>query len=675
MSTAYNNRNTLITICNSDDQTESDNSIFGFVIFFIVILIVIIVVFLIYFKQVENHSQIITTDDAKLGEECSRTQKCGMNLRCFTAVGSSLGVCLRENGQACNRNNECVPPNKCLGLSNTNQGVCAARPVGGLNQPSRSSNPPCNIGLVPNSNGVCKLAEDSLGCSVDGQDINSNCITGVCSENICDVPRTLGEKCYPGQCTDGLQCSREQNTTDGFCQPDGVMSGQRGAYCLTEAQPGCNPGLSCDANNMCQPGTEGFLQPCDNVDGLCRAPYICGPDEVCQYPEQPNSCSQTGSCSHGYGCRDGRCIGTHGTMCTRDDQCFSLNCNLNQAAIFTSSVTNDNNEGWTQMTLLPHGVKFDRFIVLQNNRIWGLDPAKSGGLYLLVETNQWIRVKPSVIKTVTYHEEDHHKIRVVNTVRLITISTSGQIPYILIEDRTVKYHHDCEEVSATWSILEIVVNSDNTVDLIPAVNVESMTTVDGVELVNVVDMSWNSFGDVVIIANINLELEESCNFIYSKPCDDTRFTKVDVDRDILTFGQVRFYRLDNSSQNFRNIAYTPGDDRLDQALFFTGDLSNLAYPNDHNQRYSIPDFAVSLSQLGSIQNMGKIEFVERAYLSYNLLGISDPNQTSYRFLWPIEDINESSVWTEFRYPGYNTNITRLFIGESTIYTMSDGICS
>ena len=679
-----------IELLPAEDTTSDQNSFDGrsLSIGIVIVLFLIFFVIVILFFVLNPPGEEDNPDEAQ--QEVGFNETCGQQIKCGTGLTCDNNVCKKNEGLVCEADSDCAGSNNCLGLvlddqgTVTSLGVCSStlEVSGGLNQPS-----PCHPGLEPDEHGVCKLSVLSSGCSNDGVDINSNCITGVCESNVCQEAKAVGQSCLPGQCAGGLSCSQ------GFCQENGLITGQVGAYCLPDDTPGCNPGLSCGWDNTCQPGSATLLDECDEVDAFCRRPYVCAvagdsATTVCQYPEPANSCQGTSACSRGYRCRstgDGQsqCLGRSNTVCAENNQCINGECRKEERALFVSPITAENNEGWSYLTALPRGVRFQRFVVLdQTGQIWGLERSKgaeiagTGGLYYLrnAQSSSWSRVQPATHKLVRYEEHGDQVITIEELTTIVTIATNGQYLYGVVK-RSFIVPCDPSADRTNWSIDRIELLPSGRINFFSGDNLQPPMTTEEEELVNIVDLDLNSDNDIVLVANTELELGDSRNFIYSKATAETTFTLVETGRDIDKHERTRFYRLDGEVDNSLNIAYISGDDDQDQRLFFTGTLAALVYPNN-NQSYQIPDLAVSKSSLGTVDDSDTgITFSNGLSVWFNVIGVTESDDTAYWFLSGISDSGTNDQLTAFLYPGYNDQTSRLYVGANEVYTMSAGTCA
>ncbi len=281
-------------------------------------LLVIIVAALIWFfwpRATKSDTEPDPTRKAGFNDPCNSVIQCSEDLTC------QAGICKRNIGEPCSKISDCVSQaTSCSkGIANTQattsaEGVCRQGPVGGLNQ-----DPPCEEGLVVGVNGKCKTDVGGT-CSQD-----SDCVSNVCTTDICQPLKDEGEACEPGQCTQGLTCSK------GFCQKDGIMTGQQGALCVQDgniADPLCDPGFVCvqtfDQSFRCVKRTQELGESCSKTS-FCILPGICNTNNICSLPTPFSDCSETKTCAEGYQCdRDNDiCLAEKNSICVNNDTCVS----------------------------------------------------------------------------------------------------------------------------------------------------------------------------------------------------------------------------------------------------------------------------------------------------------------------------------------------------------------
>lgn len=273
--------------------------------------------------QVDS-SQITSTNPTSTslaGGVCGGTVGCAAGLSCVN------GICKRQIGQPCLTLSECVPQaTQCSGGRVTPggaviYGICTDQPSGGLNQPA-----PCIPPYQPNNNNICKAPVQSSCVS------NTDCLTGVCLNGQCANKREIGQTCQLtsdniNQCINGASCS------NGYCQPNGFTTGQEGAFCNVQSNPGCNPNLLC-INQKCTNATLILGESCDPQLPLCQQPLICRSitnssgviENQCLYIDPVNSCPND-QCLVGQDCQINtlRCQGELQQPCALASQCSTNN--------------------------------------------------------------------------------------------------------------------------------------------------------------------------------------------------------------------------------------------------------------------------------------------------------------------------------------------------------------
>ena len=129
-------------------------------------------------------------------------------------------------------------------------------------------------------------------------------------------------------CTANADC-KENNCSNGYCQPGGKTTGNEGAVCSSSG-PSCNTGIICvtSVNGLgtCTPTTEKYGATCDNVKQLCNLPYVCT-SGTCQFNVPTTACVNT-ACSSGFTCVNNVCEAQKSQFCTSDDNCLSTACNI-----------------------------------------------------------------------------------------------------------------------------------------------------------------------------------------------------------------------------------------------------------------------------------------------------------------------------------------------------------
>lgn len=319
-------------------------------LWWLVIIVIIILVGIIVFVIATIDYQARAYDSAvsitQLTSPVGFLYRCS-NFTCDTGLScdSVYGVCKYNNGTVCTLGSQCL-----------NGAVCSGICVLG---------PPASVTLQPNDpcpcpdNMVCSNKTPGsveLSCKLNGGATCEN--NGQCLSNVCQIDGTCAEGLPNGsvcqsdnQCLDGISyCS------EGFCQPNGIVTGEIGASCVSLGQPTCSVGLSCISNICSLPqsalgdaclfttSTSGCAEPlsCQQVIGN----DICEADDsascICQYTfeqvsgfSRPNAngCSPTGNCIENYVCTGGNCLANSVQPCVVAANCISGNC-VSGGAIF-----------------------------------------------------------------------------------------------------------------------------------------------------------------------------------------------------------------------------------------------------------------------------------------------------------------------------------------------------
>lgn len=326
-------------------------------IFIIIAISLALILYFIYPRlsprnNTNNQQQII----AGIGQLCNNTTVCGSSLVCQPTNGNDTGICKQPLGGPCLILSDCNTSgtngaNICQITGSNTIGVCARTNIGILNGAC-----PCNTGLTcvqfPTGN-VCKLSPGD-SCS-----LNSHCSVGICDNGICSIGKTIGQSCSANQCAGGLECSL------GWCQVQGQTTGNQGAFCNVQDNPGCNNGLSC-IQNTCQPSTSILGAAC-NTSLQCDPPLTCvvGNGEssgICYYPVPVNSCV-SGACLSGFICGlSNQCLAQTGQSCQLNSNCLNNNCGLLPGA-YTWDIGNEWNKS---LTVFPENLAIE---ALQTNFI------------------------------------------------------------------------------------------------------------------------------------------------------------------------------------------------------------------------------------------------------------------------------------------------------------------
>lgn len=278
-----------------------------FILFFFVIFLLIYYVFI--YRRPSPFPATIT--DVGLFGFCDSSNICVSPLVC-------------DNKQ-CKQplNGTCTNIFECTGNAEScRDGKCSRLGTGDLDSECESI---CNTGLVC-FNHICKVPP-GFACAK-----SPDCITGYsCVQGICVVVANLGQKCLEGQCNTGLHCS------NGYCQPTGIDTGQKGAYCGdNNGNPICDTTLTC-VKNSCQNATQILSQVCDATK-ICIPPYDCI-SGACQ---EQVPCLVTGNCLNNSTCISGVCRGLSGQQCNSSNVCVvGSKCNLRDNTIVLFNNTDD----------------------------------------------------------------------------------------------------------------------------------------------------------------------------------------------------------------------------------------------------------------------------------------------------------------------------------------------
>jgi hypothetical protein len=123
----------------------------------------------------------------------------------------------------------------------------------------------------------------------------------------------------------------------------------------------------------------------------CKAPLICRSGQ-CQYPENPNTCSQTKSCISGHVCVSGVCLATSGQPCRNDSNCYSGICSSGGIGFKGKVVRWD----CTKQSWIPHSTVTSTITKLMdyNGQLMAISvtgQSATDGLYLY-RNGSWIRL-------------------------------------------------------------------------------------------------------------------------------------------------------------------------------------------------------------------------------------------------------------------------------------------
>ena len=207
-------------------------------------------------------------------------QPCTNNFTC----DPTEGVCRLKNGEVCASGSKCLSTSYCSGICvDTNPSYV----TGKANDPC-----PCADGqvCVPQQSGTTAIsASKLLVCKkIEGEPCTNNneCLNNVCYLGIvCSGGLPVGSVCTQNSdCDVGNMCSL------GYCQPNGITTGEAGAYCSTT--PTCNAGLNC-VSNKCVQAQGGLTQVCGWNGVICSHPLEClgtPTATACQFPyPNPNA--------------------------------------------------------------------------------------------------------------------------------------------------------------------------------------------------------------------------------------------------------------------------------------------------------------------------------------------------------------------------------------------------
>lgn len=237
------------------------------------------------------------------------TTPCAPDLTCD---GFSY-LCKKSLGMACQEYAECAAGDFC-------SGVCVSGPTGYLDQYC-----PCAPGYA------CILADETTGlttCKSSSSTCGtgSDCVSFICQNN---------GFCQPGfplafPCVANAQCS-SGNCSNGFCQPPGIATGNRGAACAESCT--LYQGATCGAETACvcgtilhEPGTcvttsAGLASSCSTTQ-LCSGFYECDSNG----PPIPCTVGFPCSCSFPYPDANARtAIGCIPGMSNIGSECFNNN--------------------------------------------------------------------------------------------------------------------------------------------------------------------------------------------------------------------------------------------------------------------------------------------------------------------------------------------------------------
>lgn len=292
-----------------------------------VVIVIVVVVAILLLRTTPNPvTNTPTTNPGTLSQPCGfsatntvpnvfgSTGLCNPGFIC-----EANGVCVSDLGTSCNTLTDCSSQ------ATVCSGRCSNGPTGGLNQLC-----PCT-GLtkcVPQANGynVCKGLSGSP--CLQTTDCIGLCINGFCSGGLPE-----GSPCISQICSSGLYCDGF-----GFCQPNGIVTGEQNAFCVITGAPACDPGLRC-VDNLCA-STFGVLGS-NCATQFCNDPLVCtvipalpgSPTDInsCLFADN-NVCVHT--CPGNFICTTvgtiKQCLGTTGQACIANSNCSNNTCsNMN----------------------------------------------------------------------------------------------------------------------------------------------------------------------------------------------------------------------------------------------------------------------------------------------------------------------------------------------------------
>ena len=192
---------------------------------FILFILLLFILWFFYPKNIIatniNNNKIIFKGNI-INNTCNNIITCSDGLICEN------NICKTKIGGKCNNLNDCSKEaNIC------ENGTCQNIPLNGLNDAS-----PCMNGLSINDNNICKGLPGYI-CN-----INNDCLSKSCINNICSNLKSLLDKCNNNsECESGLYCSL------GYCQIIGTTTHNLNSICRIPDIP-CNIKYNC-VNNKC----------------------------------------------------------------------------------------------------------------------------------------------------------------------------------------------------------------------------------------------------------------------------------------------------------------------------------------------------------------------------------------------------------------------------------------
>lgn len=324
-----------------------------------------------------------TAPKRQVGQPCSQSNTCDTGLICMTyQQGAASGVCHKTCP-----NGTCLSGEKCYSFSN-GQSACICQNDGECGNGNSCQNYFCTgpakqpegtkeLGESCDNNNLCKTG---LLCVQVQQNVN----TGICLNSCPNDTCATGEKCYPlqngtkacaclnnddcsggktctgfrcaastnqggkegepcdaqGLCQTGLQCVRDQNSTQTLCvRPCAADTDCVNQYQCHQQFKVCVPpqpagtrerGQDCDPQNPCKTGLQCILLQQNSSTGVCfpSCQGSCADGEKCVPLQNGTSicvCLQNNECPTGKVCQQYRCV--DGATCSQDSQCTNgLKC-------------------------------------------------------------------------------------------------------------------------------------------------------------------------------------------------------------------------------------------------------------------------------------------------------------------------------------------------------------
>lgn len=218
-------------------------------------------------------------------------------------------VCVLPSDAPCQSYADCEQDYYCNGRC-----VPVDSPQGGVGQYCPCTQEGTTCVIDDQGYGRCRLQFGQV-CTVGDQ-----CVTGYCGN-------TNQQQCQPGDA--GCRCSRKlanglmcindsncisDNCSQGFCQPNGMNTGDLGSACNQSAP--CNEGTCW--HGLCTIGNAGYNNDCR--ERSCAQGMYCD-NAHCIVPEQ---C--LGSCIPGFQCVKSECRGESGALTSTAIQCLSGRC-------------------------------------------------------------------------------------------------------------------------------------------------------------------------------------------------------------------------------------------------------------------------------------------------------------------------------------------------------------